>query len=109
MNDPVESLAWAAVASLVVLPVTWYHYPSALIPFAIVAVLRARTEGPRAAQALGLVVAAAVVAAVGIAWLPLIYVAIGLVIAAVRISGREASPSRVESPAAAIPASGVPA
>ncbi|HYX10864.1 MAG TPA: glycosyltransferase 87 family protein [Candidatus Acidoferrum sp.] len=109
VNDPVESLAWAAVASLVVLPVTWYHYPSALIPFAIVAVLRARTEGPRAAQALGLVVAAAVVAAVGIAWLPLIYVAIGLVIAAVRISGREASPSRVESPAAAIPASGVPA
>jgi hypothetical protein len=88
LADPVESLAWAAAASLVVLPVTWFHYPSALIPFAIVAVLRAGARGPMVARRVRLtVVAAAVVAAVAIAWLPLLYVAIGLVLAAVRMSG----------------------
>ena len=87
LADPVESLAWAAAASLVVLPVTWYHYPSALIPFAIVAVLRARATAPAIAQRVGLtVLAAAVVAAIAIAWLPLLYVAIGLVLSAIRMS-----------------------
>ena len=85
--DPVESLAWAAAASLVVLPVTWYHYPSALIPFAIVAVLRSRALPPALAQRVVLTVgAAAVVAAIAIAWLPLLYLAIGLVLVAVRMS-----------------------
>ena len=88
LREPVESLAWAVVASLIVLPVTWYHYPSALIPFAIVALLRSWGSGRQAEQVRWLVVAAAVVAAVGIALLPLIYVAIALVLAAVRISGR---------------------
>jgi hypothetical protein len=90
VSDAVESLAWATLASLIVLPVTWYHYPSALIPFAIVAVLRSWASGQIATEVRGLVLAAAVVAAIGIAWLPLIYVAIGLVLAAVRISGRQA-------------------
>ena len=36
-SDPLESFAWAAVASLATLPVTWYHYPSALLPIAIAA------------------------------------------------------------------------
>lgn len=80
--DPVESLAWAVAASLVILPVTWFHYPAALIPFAIAALLRA----PRDAKVRATVAAAAVVAAIGIAALPLIYVAIGLVIAAARMS-----------------------
>ena len=31
-------LTIAAVASLVILPITWYHYPVALMPFAIAAV-----------------------------------------------------------------------
>jgi hypothetical protein len=87
LADPVESLAWAAAASLVVLPVTWYHYPSALIPFAIAALLRAGGLGAAAAQRTRLtVVAAAVVAAIAIAWLPLLYVAIGLVLVSVRMS-----------------------
>jgi hypothetical protein len=88
VRDVVESLAWAVVASMIVLPVTWYHYPSALIPFAIVALLRSWGSGRRAEQVRWLVIAAAVVAAVGIALLPLIYVAIALVLAALRISGR---------------------
>jgi hypothetical protein len=87
LADPVESLAWAAAASLVVLPVTWYHYPSALIPFAIVAFLRAGAVGRAPAQRVRLTAAAAaVVAAVAIVWLPLLYVAIGLVLVAVRMS-----------------------
>ena len=50
----------------------------------------------------------AVVAAPAWLWfsgtLPLIYVAIGLVLAAVRISGRDAPASRATSPAEATPA-----
>jgi len=87
VREPVESLAWAVVGSLIVLPVTWYHYPSALIPFAIVAFLRAGALEPVAAQRVRLtIVAAAVVAALAIALLPLLYVAIGLVLAGVRMS-----------------------
>jgi hypothetical protein len=41
LRDPIESLAWATVASFVVLPVTWFHYPAALVPFAVAAVARA--------------------------------------------------------------------
>ena len=85
VDDPVESLAWAVAASLVVLPVTWYHYPSALIPFALVAVLRAGPGGSSGAVT-RTVAAAAVVAAVAIALLPLLYVAIGLVLVALRMS-----------------------
>ena len=94
LADPVESLAWAAAASLVVLPVTWYHYPSALIPFAIVAYLRAGSLSAATAQRVRLtVVAAAVVAAAAIALLPLLYVAIGLAGSAERGPLR-ADPSR---------------
>jgi hypothetical protein len=94
LTDPVESLAWAAAASLVVLPVTWYHYPSALIPFAIVALLRSRALAPAIAQRVGLMTAVAtVVAAIAIAWLPLLYVAIGLVLAAVRMSRSDRVPA----------------
>ncbi len=45
-SDPVEGLAWAVTASLVVLPVTWFHYPTALVPFAVLAVAR-RDRAPR--------------------------------------------------------------
>jgi hypothetical protein len=87
VHEPVESLAWAVALSLIVLPVTWYHYPSALIPFAIAALLRSPRGGQAANRVRWSIAAAAFVAAVAIAWLPLIYVAIGLVLAAVRISG----------------------
>ena len=42
IRDRLTGIAIAAIASLVVLPVTWYHYPVALIPFAVAAVARAR-------------------------------------------------------------------
>ena len=87
VREPAESLAWAVALSLIVLPVTWYHYPSALIPFAIAALLRSRQGGQVASRVRWTIAAAALVAAVAVAWLPLIYVAIGLVLVAVRISG----------------------
>jgi hypothetical protein len=95
-RDTVESLAWAAAASLVVLPVTWFHYPAAMIPFALAAVLRARGSGV-ATQVGGLIAGALVVSIVAIAVLPLIWVAVGLVIAAVWRStdeGRDEVPGR---------------
>jgi len=60
-RDPLESLGWAAVASLMTLPVTWYHYPAALIPLLVAAIARRPT------------VAALVIAAWGCA-----FVAIGI-------------------------------
>ena len=41
-GDGLESFGVAVVASLVVLPVTWYHYPVALIPVALAAWTRSR-------------------------------------------------------------------
>jgi len=94
LRDPAESLAWAAAASLVVLPVTWFHYPSALIPFAIAFLLRAR-NGPAARATSACILAAAVVAALAIGWLPLLYVAIGLVLVAGRLSRATAEDAAV--------------
>ena len=82
--DTLESFAWATAASLVTLPVTWYHYPSALLPIAVAAGLRARGSSSRPVS--WLLVAAGVSAAVSIAALPLIYPTMALVIAAVRRS-----------------------
>jgi hypothetical protein len=89
-RDTVESLAWAAAASLVVLPVTWFHYPAVMIPFAVAAVLRARGSAV-ATQVSGLVAGALVLSVVAIAVLPLIWVAVALAIAAVRVSAAGAT------------------
>jgi glycosyl transferase family 87 len=85
-RDALESLAWAAAASLFILPLTWYHYPAALLPFGIAAMLRAwgaPAAGP-VALALG---GATVLAAAGLVWPPLLWVAVALVIAAAWRSG----------------------
>ncbi len=95
-GDPVERLGWAAAASLATLPVTWFHYPSAMIPFGLAALLRSH-DGPAATRVGRLIAAALIVAAVAIAFLPLIWVAIGLVLVAVRLSLPR--PERQPSPA----------
>lgn len=79
-RDPLESFAWAAAASLATLPVTWYHYPSAMLPIAIGAWLR--STGPNRRRVQSLLGVAAVVAALALAALPLVWVAIGCVVAA---------------------------
>lgn len=83
-EDPIEGFAVATIASLVMLPVTWYHYPAALMPVAIAAMLRARDQDVRpTALLLG---TALVVATIAVVWLPLLWVAVTLVLVAARVS-----------------------
>ena len=82
-DDPLEGVAWAAAASLATLPVTWYHYPAAFIPFAIAAALRAYGT-PHWRTTIALVLAGLVVSGAAIAWLPLEWAGIALVILAIR-------------------------
>ena len=83
-DDPVESFAWATVASLVVLPVTWFHYPVALLPVAVAVWLRAAGPGRRRVAAL---FAAAMVAGVLAVGIPvLIWVSVALVLVAARLT-----------------------
>jgi len=91
-SDPVESFAWATTASLATLPVTWYHYPSALIPVAVAAILRTPSQSMRRVSAL--VTAGAVVAAVALVWLPLLWLAAGLIV----WSARASAPTSAETP-----------
>jgi hypothetical protein len=86
-RDQLESLTWAAIASLVVLPVTWFHYPAALIPFGVAAVARAEVGDPGRRVPVRLLTAASVtvsVLAVGAA--PLVWVAVALLVSAVHVS-----------------------
>jgi len=96
-RDPVEGLAWAVTASLVVLPVTWFHYPTALVPFAVAALAR-RDRAPTPRLVAALVVGALTTAALAIVAPVAVWLAVALVLAAVRVS----------RPAPAI-AAGVPA
>ena len=83
-DDRVESFAWATVASLVVLPVTWFHYPVALLPVAVAVWLRAAGPGRRRVAAL---FAAAMVAGVLAVGIPvLIWVSVALVLVAARLT-----------------------
>ena len=88
-RDPVESFGWATAASLSTLPVTWYHYPSAMIPIAIAAWLRAGPPDRR--RVIACLITAELVAVVALVILPLLWLAIGLVILAARWSRQSAS------------------
>jgi hypothetical protein len=103
-RDPLEGFAWATAASLSTLPITWYHYPNALIPVAIAAWLRADQAATGRVRAA--IVGAMVVAAASIALLPLLWIAIGLVILAARWSRSVPSPAVTERPPAPAPAAG---
>jgi hypothetical protein len=103
-DDAIEGFAWATAASLCTLPVTWYHYPSALIPVAIAAWLRA--DQASLGRVRTSIVAAMVVGAIAIAALPLLWVAIGLVILAVRLSRPVASRAVAGVPVRSAPAAG---
>jgi Glycosyltransferase family 87 len=84
-RDPVEGLAWAVTASLVVLPVTWFHYPTALVPFAVAALAR-RGRAPQPLRVVALVVAALAAAGFAIIAPVAVWLAVALVLAAVRVS-----------------------
>jgi hypothetical protein len=91
------SLATAAASSLVVSPITWFHYPVALLPFAVAAWVAARGT-PAAPRTAGLLIAALVVAALAIAAPVAVWIAVALaLVAIVRAqtfgTGRESSGS----------------
>ena len=88
-GDPLESFGWATAASLSTLPVTWYHYASAMIPIALASWLRAAPTDRR--RVVACLVAAELMAAAALAIIPLLWLAIGLVILAARWSQRSAS------------------
>ena len=75
VKDLLTSLAIAITASLVMLPVTWYHYPVALIPVGLALAILHPGARPRVALAI-------VVASVAIAFPPLIWVSVGILLAA---------------------------
>jgi hypothetical protein len=87
--DPVESLAIAATATFVLLPVTWIHYPAALIPFGVAALLR--SDGAAAGRTRLLIGGAVVAAGASLAWLPLLWAAVGLLLAGVHASAAGSS------------------
>lgn len=66
VKDPLESLLWAAIASFVVLPVTWFHHFAALIPFGVAALVRADLADRQTRQRfIGLVIASFAIGAIG--------------------------------------------
>ena len=83
--DPVESLAIAAVCTLVLLPVSWIHYPAALIPFGVAAALRSR--GMSGGSTVRWLLAASVaISIVALVWLPLLWVGVATALIAVHRS-----------------------
>ena len=81
VRDPLTSVALASAASLMTLPVTWYHYPVALIPVAIALAIGHPAARPR-------LVLAVVIADVAIAYPPLLWLAVGVLLEACVESAR---------------------
>ena len=101
-SDTLESFAWATVASLVILPVTWFHYPVALLPVAIVA-WTCGCEGQQQRVLMALI-SAMVIGVLAVPVPVLVWPAVGLVMLAVRASRsptpvEPASPGPMASPA----------
>lgn len=84
LEDPVASFGVATIASLVALPVTWFHYPVALIPVAIAAAGRAE-QASRSATVAALV-AAVVAAGLAIVAPVAVWIAAAFVMLAVHVS-----------------------
>jgi hypothetical protein len=73
IGDPLLSLALAGAVSLVTLPVTWYHYPAALLPVAAALAIGYRSARPWLALAI-------VLADVAIVWLPIVWLGVAVVV-----------------------------
>lgn len=90
VRDELESFAWAVVASLIVLPVTWYHYPAALVPVALAAWTRSRGT-PARRRVSAMLVAAVVVSDAAIVLPVALWLAVALLFMAIRSSRRAPS------------------
>ena len=87
VRDTVASLAIAFTASLVVLPVTWYHYPVALVPIGLALAITRPATRPWVAAAVAL-------AAVALSFGPALFLAmLVLIVASFRpVPGPQAIP-----------------
>lgn len=85
VRSPATSMALAATASLVLSPITWFHYPVALLPFAAWAWIAVRDGAdPRLHRTvIALLGGAIVVAGAAIAAPVAVWLAVGLALAAV--------------------------
>lgn len=92
VRDTLESFGWAVVASLILLPVTWYHYPVALIPVAIAAWTRSRGM-PQARRVSITLFVAWILADAAIAVPVTTWVAMALILVAVRKSRPSSGPA----------------
>lgn len=87
------SLAAATILSLILSPITWFHYPVALLPFAAWAWIAVRRGNGRGAVA-GLLAAAVVLAGAAIAAPVAVWLAVALVLVAVLRASALASVTR---------------
>jgi hypothetical protein len=100
VEDPLESFTWAATASFVVLPVTWFHHFAALIPCGIAAIVRAREAGESAQRNVLLLTAASFgLGAIGFG-MPPTWLLVPLVVAAARRSLPRSAPTVGAQPGA---------
>jgi hypothetical protein len=95
IRDGLASVAIAIAASLVVLPVTWYHYPVALIPVGLA--LAAFRPAARIRVAV-----AVVVAGLAIGFIPLLWVAVAVLLMAARTPA-DGAPDRPRAVTATVP------
>lgn len=82
LESEVKSLAVASTLSLVLSPITWFHYPVALLPFAALAWVVVRHGNGRSAVA-GLLAGAIVIAEAAIGAPVVVWIAVLLVLLAV--------------------------
>ncbi len=83
IDDDLESFFVAALASLVLLPITWYHYPVALIPLAVAAWSRSRGTSAARRTTAGMI-AALVVADVVVPFPVGLWIAVAILVWTVR-------------------------
>lgn len=84
IGDPLLSLALAGAVSLVTLPVTWYHYPAALLPVAAALAIGYRSARPWLALAI-------VLADVAIVTLPIVWLGVAVVLVVAVVMSRRGS------------------
>ncbi|MBA2719588.1 MAG: DUF2029 domain-containing protein [Chloroflexi bacterium] len=98
VDDPLESLTWAATASFIVLPVTWFHHFAALIPFGIAALARGATADPASRRQLWILLGLTfAIITVGFAGPPT-WLLVPVFIAAMRISRTRSAPQPSQEP-----------
>lgn len=97
VEDTLESLLWGAFASLIVLPVTWFHHFGMLVPFGVAALARGWDGRPASRRTMVvLTVAGFLVAGLGFARVTA-WLLVPIAVALVRVSRPEPGVSAVQA------------